>query len=399
MHEQNEQVIEKKPRLKFIDLARSIAIIMMLEGHFTGAALSTEFRDTSYLLYAIWHNIHGLTSPLFFTVTGLVFVYLLSSNNAIPYLENIRVKKGFKRVLQLLFWGYIIQLNLWSILKSIYYNSAFHLEWFYAFHVLQSIGGGIFLLLVIYGLYKLIGKGKLYWYYFSAGLTVFILYAYLKNYINIESDLVANQLKPNPDYFPKNAPSFIQNMFYGPYSDFSIVRYAGYTIFGGMLGSIIRMHEKQVLKLWFGLLFIFGGIFLSLFTQETLRLVDLLLEQTGILQDSVLELSSTSLIRFGQVVALLGITMLIDKYTTIKSNLFLKIGQNTFPIYVVHVIVLYGGIFGIGLTPMVFNKNLDPILSLGISLAFIFLFALFVKHIEPLERIYFNVLQRLKLKK
>jgi hypothetical protein len=61
--------------------------------------------------------------------------------------------------------------------------------------------------------------------------------------------------------------------------------------------------------------------------------------------------------------------------------------------------VLYGGIFGIGLTPMVFNKNLDPILSLGISLAFIFLFALFVKHIEPLERIYFNVLQRLKLKK
>ena len=34
-----------KQRLKFIDLARSIAILLMLEGHFVGLSLVQEARD------------------------------------------------------------------------------------------------------------------------------------------------------------------------------------------------------------------------------------------------------------------------------------------------------------------------------------------------------------------
>jgi surface polysaccharide O-acyltransferase-like enzyme len=74
-----------RPRLKFIDMARSFAILLMLEGHFTGAALADQYRSSEYWLYNVWHNLHGLTSPLFFTVTGLIFVYLLSANNEINY--------------------------------------------------------------------------------------------------------------------------------------------------------------------------------------------------------------------------------------------------------------------------------------------------------------------------
>jgi uncharacterized membrane protein len=141
----------KVSRLKFIDLARSIAILLMLEGHFTGAALSREYRKDEFILYNIWHNIHGLTSPLFFTVTGVIFVYLLTANNSLSFFKNIRVKKGFRRVLTLIFWGYFIQLSLWSISQSIYYGSEFHFDWLAAFHVLQSIGVGLFLVLITYG--------------------------------------------------------------------------------------------------------------------------------------------------------------------------------------------------------------------------------------------------------
>ena len=119
----NTLIKEAKPRLKFIDMARSIAILMMLEGHFTGAALAWEYRSYDYTLFQVWHLLHGLTSPLFFTVTGLIFVYLLVGNKDVSFSENPRVKKGGKRILQLLFWGYAIQLNLWSIGKSIYYGS------------------------------------------------------------------------------------------------------------------------------------------------------------------------------------------------------------------------------------------------------------------------------------
>lgn len=391
--------LEKKPRLKFIDMARSLAIILMIEGHFTGAALSNEYRESSYLLYNIWHNLHGLTSPLFFTVTGLIFVYLLSANNDIKYFENIRVKKGFKRVRQLLFWGYLIQLNLWSICKSIYYGTEFHLDWFYAFHVLQSIGGGIFLLLIIYGIYKWINKGALYWYYLIGGLIMFTIYAYMKNYILIEEQLVADQIKDKPSYLPFGAPAMIQNIFYGPFSDFSLVRYSGYTILGGMLGSIIRVHEQLALKLWFGVTFIVIGVLMNIFTQGLFSSIDSFTEWIGLTEVGVFELNTTSFVRFGQVIAFLGILMLVDKYIDVKARLFLKIGQNTLPIYIVHVIILYGGIFGFGLTPLVFDRDLHPAYAVGISVIFIILFAVLVKYIEPLERIYSKVTNLFQINK
>lgn len=393
------QLQEKKPRLKFIDMARSIAIIMMLEGHFTGAALADEYKSKEYLLYNIWHNIHGLTSPLFFTCTGLIFVYLLSANNEINYFENIRVKKGFKRVRELLFWGYFIQLNIWSIIQSIYYDSKFHLDWFYAFHVLQSIGVGIFFLLIIYGVYKWIGKGALHWYYFIGGMALFACYAYMKNYIQIEEQLVAEHIKDKPTYLPSGAPSIIQNMFYGQFSDFSFVRYSGYTILGAMLGSLIRKYELKTREWWFGTSFIAIGLLLNLFIQPIFRSVDNFTDWINLTDHGVYELNSTAFIRFGQVMILLGILMLIDMYFNVKAKLFLKIGQNTLPIYVVHVIILYGGVFGFGLKPNVFDENLHPFYAASISVTFILLFAVMVKYIEPLERIYGSVIGFFSFKK
>ncbi len=381
---------QSRPRLKFIDMARSFAILLMLEGHFTGAALSNEYRSNEYWLYSIWHNLHGLTSPLFFTVTGLIFVYLLSANNEITYLDNQRVKKGFKRVRELLFWGYLIQLNLWSISKSIYYGSEFHLDWLYAFHVLQSIAIGIFFLLIIYGLYKWIKKGKLFWYYMVGGLTMMVLYAFLKHYILVEEGLVAQGLKSTPTYLPESAPKLIQNMIYGQFSDFSFVRYSGYTILGGMLGALIRLFETKAKEWWFGVIFILAGLVLNSL-QGLLFSLDNTIEWMGILQNSPFELLTTPFARFGQVAIVLGILMLIDKYFNIKSGLFLKIGQNTLPIYVVHVIILYGGIFGFGLKPNVFDVDQHPLMAASISLTAIIVFSVMVKYIEPLEEIYNKV--------
>lgn len=390
---------EKRPRLKFIDMSRSLAILLMLEGHFTGAALANEYRKDDYLLYKIWHNIHGLTSPLFFTVTGVIFVYLLSVNNTLPYFHNSRVKKGFKRVLELLFWGYFIQLSLWSIIQSFYYGSKFHLEWFYAFHVLQSIGVGIFFLLVIYGIFKWINKGALHWYYLVSGLLLFVGYSSMKNYIQLDEQAIAEGLQKGPKYFPNNAPAIIQNMFYGKFSDFSFLRYSGYTILGGMLGSIIRTYENKTKEWWFGTTFLVAGIIISIFIQPIFRNIDNFTEWIGITKKGFYELNATAFIRYGQVVSVLGIFMLIDKYVDVKAKLYLKLGQNTLPIYVVHVIILYGGIFGIGLKPIVFDENLGPWIAAGISVIAILFFTLMVHYIEILEDKYETFIRLITFKK
>ena len=349
-----------KPRLYFIDFARSIAIIMMLEGHFTGAALANQYRDGSNWIYALWHNLHGLTSPLFFTTSGLIFVYLLTGTKADQrYFENERVRKGFKRVLELLFWGYTIQLSFHTIGKDIYYGSEWHLDWVYAFHVLQSIGIGIFLLLVLFGVKKIIKVGAMHWYYLLSALVILIAYAYLKDYIQTDEASVA---KGNaPSYWPHGFPKFIQNMFYGQYSDFSFVRFSGYTLLGGMVGSIIKTYEVHAKKWWFGLSFIIIGIALNMFIIRILNNADHMLSALHFFGKTYLALDSTSFVRFGQVLLVLGVLMLVDANIKYKPALFLKLGQNTLQIYIVHVIILYGGIIGFGLKPLVFDLDKTPL--------------------------------------
>ena len=393
LDKQNTEIV-KKPRLQFIDMARSFAILLMLEGHFTGAGLANQYRNEDYILYNIWHNLHGLTSPLFFTVTGLVFVYLLTGTKSTePFFQNSRVKKGFNRVSMLLFWGYIIQLNLWSIIKSAYYGTPFQLDWFAAFHVLQSIAFGIAFLLLIYGIHLLIKKGDIHWYYLIAALLVFIGYSQMKAYIQADELRIAGtSLKAS--YWPNEFPSFIQNMFYGKYSDFSFMRYSGYVLLGGMTGSIIRKYEHLTKKNWFGILFILIAIFLNIFIQSIFVELDSFTEMIGLCKHGVYELNSTAFMRFGQVIGLLGILMLIDGNFKVKAPLFLKLGQNTLPIYVIHVIILYGGIFGIGLKPDVINLNLSPYASIGVSVIAMLSFTVMVKFIEPLENVYNSVLEK-----
>ena len=91
--------------------------------------------------------------------------------------------------------------------------------------------------------------------------------------------------------------------------------------------------------------------------------------------------------------------MLIDKYVDVKAKLYLKLGQNTLPIYVVHVIILYGGIFGIGLKPLVFDENLGPWIAAGISAIAILFFTLMVYYIEILEDKYETFIRLITFKK
>ena len=86
---ESQPIKQVKSRLQFIDMARSIAIILMLEGHFVDTTLGRQFRrptdiqrfaDWNYIVFDIWEYIRGFTSPMFLTITGVVFVYLLLGN-------------------------------------------------------------------------------------------------------------------------------------------------------------------------------------------------------------------------------------------------------------------------------------------------------------------------------
>ena len=102
------------------------------------------FKDPSNPIYSFWLYCRGFTAPVFFTITGWVFTFLLL-RNPVQGWKNPRVKKGLKRTLELLFWGYLLRLNLPMLLNGQINNSFIYPD------VLQIIGLSLSLTILLYG--------------------------------------------------------------------------------------------------------------------------------------------------------------------------------------------------------------------------------------------------------
>lgn len=350
MTQENTNVIQRpRSRLKFIDMARSIAILLMLEGHFVDQVLDPIYRDPNSPVYATWYYIRGFTAPMFLTVTGIVFVYLLLNSRHEAFFGNVRIKKGFKRVLELIFWGTLLQ--------------------YYAFHVLQCIAFGILGILLIYGLYKLLRVIPLWIYFFCAGTFFFIVYLL---FVNMPAD----------ELWPKNTWSFIQNMFHGPKSRslFPIIPWMGYTMYGAMIGALLHDLKDHVRKWRFAFSVVLIGAILFMFSKVFLNGIEYLLYGTE------LEFFKIDYLyfRLGMILMILGALMMIEKILgDIRQNLFLKIGQNTLTIYIIHMMILYGSVIRIGVNDF-YDHDLNPWESTFGAVLFLGFFILLIYYFNPI---------------
>jgi uncharacterized membrane protein len=353
-------------RLKFIDLARSIAILLMLEGHFVEMTLLEAYRDPGHPIFSCWNYIRGLAAPMFFTVTGLVFVYLLTGQSGPHFFQQIRVKKGLKRILELLFWGYLLQINLWNFPR---YFSGQSDPWLSAFHVLQCIGIGLLILISVAGLQRLVKPIPLPLLYALTAFCLLLFYGYLGTL-------------PLGSFVPEKAPSLIQNAIVGPRSVFPIAPWMIFTLYGGAFGALLRYFPEKIRRPWFpfavlgcGLLLKFaGGTIDDWIFKHFLGVIGSPIETPWTFHNWIH-------VRVGEIVAILGILILIENRFPLNHSWFLKIGQNTFPIYVLHVILLYNGIFGIGLAS-IFWKLLSPWQAALGAVLFMAFFALFANLLD-----------------
>jgi uncharacterized membrane protein len=342
------QISQPKTRLYFIDIARTIAILLMLEGHFIHDSLALQWADESYPVYATWKFIRGFTSPIFLTVTGLVFTYLMLGNERVSFFKNIRIKKGLKRVVELLFWGYLLQ--------------------YYAFHVLQCIAIGIFSIILIYGIWRSMQFIPLFILYSLTGLGLFLTYLFFGQLGDI--------------YWPKNAPIFIQNIFHGPYSLFPITPHMGYTMFGAAIGVLIFRNKEKV-KSW---KVIFGAFILGLSIYFGIKTFLVGLENIPGLHGLHLYRMDWILEKLGIVIVVLASLLWLETYVLKikKENLFLKIGQNTLSIYIIHMMILYGSIIKYGINDYLHHK-LGPWEIIPFTLGFWLLFIVFVYFIDDIR--------------
>ena len=307
-------------RLYFIDAVRAFAILMMLQGHFIDTLLDPVYRDTTNNAYNIWSYFRGITAPTFFTISGLVFTYLLLRANAKGD-DMPRIKKGLLRALLLLGIGYSLRINL---LSWFYGNFS---TYFLVIDVLQCIGLSLLILVCLHVLFKK------YSYLFSIVLFTIGCICFLSEplYRNLEIT---------------NLPLIVANyMTKVNGSVFTILPWFGYSAFGAFLSTVFFRHvHREHFKLFTIITFFIAGYF---FMYHSSWLLNKLFYITDI---DLFKLSADYnylFTRFGNVLILFGVFYLFERF--LKQFIISKIGEKTLSIYVIHFIILYGSYTGYGL--------------------------------------------------
>jgi len=335
----------KTNRLFFLDAMRAWAILMMLQGHFIDGLLDPAFRDLGNPVFRIWQYFRGITAPVFFTVSGFIFTYLLIRVSGSGR-GNPRVAKGIKRGLQLVLIGYLLRLNLFGFL----FNGELYPS-FFMVDVLHCIGLSI---LAVVGLYLLTSRGKKY--LFPAALlgTTLILFLlepiYKQGTYSFLPELLAN-------YFTKANGSV-----------FTIFPWLGYATMGAFLAVVFTRFKEYrflypasiVLSLFMGSFLIYGSS--PAFSQ--------MYQWSGLELFRMIEANNYLFIRLGNVLIVFSVFIALRRFMVHKT--ILALGAGTLSIYVIHYIVLYGSFTGLGLYRF-FSASLSPALVVPGAILFMIL--------------------------
>ncbi|TMM57093.1 DUF1624 domain-containing protein [Maribacter algarum] len=332
---------KKTTRLYFIDAMRAWAILMMLQGHYIDGLLDNAFRDNSDFVYSTWKYFRGMTAPVFFTVSGFIFTYLLIRVPEKGF-ENPRVKKGIRRGLELLVIGYLLRMNLMGILNGEIYSS------FYLVDVLHCIGLSI---LGIIGIYLLTYSKKKFLFPTALVAITMLLFLFEPQYQKWTYSFLPDALA---NYFTKTNGSV-----------FTIFPWFGYASFGAFI-SVLFTHYKNFKNLYPIAISISAvvGLALIFYSSDFFLAIS---RATGLQMFADIFFNNYLFIRLGDVFIAFAVFMLIRQWLT--NSTLLKIGQSTLSIYITHFIILYGSFTGLGLYQY-FHHSLSPSMVIPSAIVF-----------------------------
>jgi len=330
---------------------------MMLQGHFTDTLLDESYRNLDNSVYATWAFMRGMTAPIFFFASGLIFVYLLLKNN-LPFWENKRVQKGAKRGFQLILIGYVLRISLPRLLMGDVYPGLFAVD------VLHCIGISLWILIICYYLsYRL--KLPLPVLLATGAFVVFLFHFDIK-----EAEWSA---------LPVALSNYL-NQANG--SVFTPVPWVGYAMLGGLLGYALHKRPKLAFGPWLPIGLLVAGMLTHYYSYHWLIA---LFEWTGLEQFYRHANYNFLLWRLGHVFVVVALFIWIAQLWKNVPRLLLKIGGETLAIYEVHYVLLYSTWFGIGLSAF-WHRSLTPWQTVIGALLFELFFVALIANIEPIRR-------------
>ncbi len=349
-------------RLFFIDAVRAFAILMMLQGHFIDTLLDVTYRDPDNMVFYTWKYFRGITAPIFFTISGLIFTYLLikAKHQGKAY---FRMRKGIMRGLLLIGIGYALRTPVFEWFLGIFRT------YFLVVDVLQCIGLSLIAIVIIYALC----------------LKRTIVFSILMLLIGMAVFITEPLYR---DLELTNIPLVFANyMTKANGSIFTILPWFGYMAFGAFIATLFYGYlEKPRFKTYiitgfilFGLLLIFRSAYLfnTLYYATDIQLLEDVAYYNYLFT------------RLGNVLVVFAFFYTFEAY--LKQSLILKIGQKTLSIYIIHFIIIYGSFTGLGLTQLI-GKTLTPwqaIIGAVLFLISVCVISLYV--IKPNTFVYSNI--------
>lgn len=303
---------------------------MMLQGHFIDTLLNPFYKDESNLAFQIWSYFRGITAPTFFTISGLVFLYLLLRARDKGD-DSPRIKKGLYRGVLLLIIGYALRINIFDWLNGTFHNSIFVVD------VLQCIGLSLLILIAFYALLR-------------QHIQLLSLLLFITGCLCFLTEPLYRNLEL------QSVPVFVAN-YITKYngSIFTILPWFGFTAFGGYLATVFfsHVHKSRFRLLTVVSFFVFG----SLLVEYSSLLLMKLYHWTDIELFKSCAYYNYLFTRFGNVLLLFGVFYAAEPF--LKGSLIGKIGQKTLSIYVIHFIIIFGSFTGLGLKHF-FAQSLNP---------------------------------------
>ncbi len=344
-------------RITFIDLLRAFAILMMLQGHFTDTLLDVSYRDPDNIIYSSWLFMRGMTAPIFFFASGLIFVFLLMRDER-PFRDNGRVKKGLRRGAELIVIGYVLRMSFPRLLAFDIYPDMFAVD------VLHCIGLALWSLIGVFALSRYL-RASYPLLLFIGGSLVFYFHFDFKN--------------ADWSFLPLVLENYFSNV---NGSVFTPIPWVGYAMLGGVLGYALNRRPQWAFGQLLPLGLLFSGILIHYHSSWSL---EQLYEITGLQGFYEHAIFNFLLWRLGHVFIAVALFIWIAQLWENIPRLLLRIGSETLVIYEVHFVLLYGTWLGIGLNTF-WYQSLNPGQVFIGALLFEAFFFLLIAHIDTIRQ-------------
>ena len=312
--------VTKANRLFVFDLARFIAMVMMMQGHVLDALVSPAELNINVFPWNIWHFIRGLTAPVFLLISGAVFVFAAKRDES-GRLTNATVWKRTRWAMTIMLVGYMLMFPANRIF-DLYFVPAEIWKNFFQVNILQLTGAALILLTLVARLtrsHEQFGKVSLM---IAAGI------ALLTPFIH------------NTDVRTFMPEAFAAYFSYTNGSLFPIFPFAAYSFAGAAIGAFLLKYKGEerltVMKKHFaplGAAVLAGGLLLA----ELVKITPFIPEHDFYRMDP-----GFTMIRSGIVLIVLAAISHLYAATRRFENIYAMYGQKALHIYVGHLILLFG---------------------------------------------------------